>query len=40
MQALNLTPNEAQKHGIPVRLDGTRRTALELLSLPEVDFPS
>jgi tRNA uridine 5-carboxymethylaminomethyl modification enzyme len=39
MRALNLTPNEAQKHGIAVRLDGTRRTAFELLSLPEVDFP-
>jgi tRNA uridine 5-carboxymethylaminomethyl modification enzyme len=39
MEALNLTPNEAQKHGILVRLDGTRRNALELLSLPEVDFP-
>ncbi len=39
MHSLNLTPNEAQKQGITVRLDGTRRTALELLSLPEVDFP-
>ncbi|MDE2492350.1 MAG: tRNA uridine-5-carboxymethylaminomethyl(34) synthesis enzyme MnmG [Alphaproteobacteria bacterium] len=39
MGSLNLTPNEAQKRGITVRLDGTRRTALELLSLPEVDFP-
>ena len=27
MRALNLTPNEAQKQGIMVRLDGTRRTA-------------
>jgi tRNA uridine 5-carboxymethylaminomethyl modification enzyme len=39
LRALNLTPNEAAKHGIMVRLDGTRRTAFELLSLPEVDFP-
>jgi tRNA uridine 5-carboxymethylaminomethyl modification enzyme len=39
MQALTLTPNEAQKHGIAIRLDGVRRNALELLSLPEVDFP-
>ncbi len=38
MQALNLTPNQAQTYGILVRLDGTRRTALDLLSLPEVDF--
>jgi tRNA uridine 5-carboxymethylaminomethyl modification enzyme len=40
LRALNLTPNEAQKHGIAVRLDGTRRTAFELLSLPDVDFPA
>jgi tRNA uridine 5-carboxymethylaminomethyl modification enzyme len=39
MQALTLTPNEAQKYGIAIRLDGTRRNALELLSLPEVDCP-
>jgi tRNA uridine 5-carboxymethylaminomethyl modification enzyme len=39
LQGLNLTPNEAQKRGIVVRLDGTRRTAFELLSLPWVDFP-
>jgi tRNA uridine 5-carboxymethylaminomethyl modification enzyme len=36
--ALNLTPNEAQKYGISVRLDGTRRNAFELLGLPGVDF--
>ncbi|MGC9953915.1 MAG: tRNA uridine-5-carboxymethylaminomethyl(34) synthesis enzyme MnmG [Rhizomicrobium sp.] len=39
MRVLNLTPNEAQKHGIMARLDGTRRTAIELLGLPGVDFP-
>ncbi len=38
MAELSLTPNQAQKHGISVRLDGTRRNAMELLSLPEVDF--
>jgi tRNA uridine 5-carboxymethylaminomethyl modification enzyme len=38
MAGLSLTPNEAQGRGIAVRLDGTRRTALELLSLPGVDF--
>jgi len=38
MLSLSLTPNEAHKKGIAVRLDGTRRTALELLSLPGVDF--
>ncbi len=40
MQALTLTPNEAQKHGISIRLDGVRRDALSLLSLPNVDFPA
>ncbi len=38
MRALNLTPNEARKHGIAIRLDGARRNASELLSLPDVDF--
>jgi tRNA uridine 5-carboxymethylaminomethyl modification enzyme len=38
MVALTLTPNEAQKHGIAIRMDGVRRNALELLALPGVDF--
>jgi glucose-inhibited division protein A len=38
MERLSLTPNQAQKYGIAVRLDGTRRNAMELLSLPGVDF--
>jgi tRNA uridine 5-carboxymethylaminomethyl modification enzyme len=38
MGSLTLTPNEAAKHGLAVRLDGVRRTALDLLSL--TDFPS
>jgi tRNA uridine 5-carboxymethylaminomethyl modification enzyme len=38
MTSLTLTPNEAAKHGIAVRLDGVRRTALDLLSL--ADFPA
>ena len=38
MQRLNMTPNQAQTHGITVKLDGARRTALDLLSLPGVDF--
>jgi tRNA uridine 5-carboxymethylaminomethyl modification enzyme len=38
MRTLNLTPNEAAKHGIAIRQDGARRNALELLALPEVDF--
>ncbi|MBU6471020.1 MAG: tRNA uridine-5-carboxymethylaminomethyl(34) synthesis enzyme MnmG [Alphaproteobacteria bacterium] len=38
MCGLSLTPNEARRHGIAIRLDGVRRTALDLLSLPDVDF--
>jgi tRNA uridine 5-carboxymethylaminomethyl modification enzyme len=38
MTALNLTPNEAQRHGIAIGLDGVRRNTLELLALPGVDF--
>jgi tRNA uridine 5-carboxymethylaminomethyl modification enzyme len=38
MTGLSLTPNEAAKHGIAIRQDGVRRTALDLLALPEVDF--
>jgi tRNA uridine 5-carboxymethylaminomethyl modification enzyme len=36
--AKTLTPNEALRHGIATRLDGVRRSALELLALPEVDW--
>ena len=39
MARLNLTPNEAGRHGIAIRLDGARRTALDLLSLPNVNLP-
>jgi tRNA uridine 5-carboxymethylaminomethyl modification enzyme len=38
MTGFSLTPNEAAKYGFSIRQDGVRRTALELLSLPEVDF--
>ena len=38
MGTLSLTPNEAAKHGLAIRLDGVRRTALDLLSL--TDFPA
>ncbi len=38
MRTLNLTPNEAQKHGLAVKLDGVRRTAMDLLSLKDVDL--
>jgi tRNA uridine 5-carboxymethylaminomethyl modification enzyme len=39
MRRLSLTPNEAANHGLSIRQDGVRRTALDLLALPEVDFP-
>ena len=39
MRTLNLTPNEAQKYGLSVKLDGVRRTAMDLLSLRDVDLP-
>jgi len=38
MASLSLTPNEAAKHGLVVRLDGVRRTALDFLSL--ADYPA
>jgi tRNA uridine 5-carboxymethylaminomethyl modification enzyme len=33
-----VTPNEAQRHGIAIRLDGVRRSGLELLAWPGVDM--
>ncbi|HTQ13185.1 MAG TPA: tRNA uridine-5-carboxymethylaminomethyl(34) synthesis enzyme MnmG [Rhizomicrobium sp.] len=38
MRALTLTPNAARAHGLSVRLDGARRDAGQLLSLPDVDL--
>jgi tRNA uridine 5-carboxymethylaminomethyl modification enzyme len=38
MRGLTLTPNEARRFGIVIRLDGQRRTASDLLSLPDVDL--
>jgi len=38
MTAHALTPNEAAKLGLTIRQDGVRRTASDLLSLPDVDF--
>jgi tRNA uridine 5-carboxymethylaminomethyl modification enzyme len=38
VQELALTPNEAKKAGISVRQDGVRRNAVQLLSLPDVNF--
>ena len=38
LQSLNVTPNTARKHGLGIRLDGTRRTAFALLAHPGVAF--
>jgi tRNA uridine 5-carboxymethylaminomethyl modification enzyme len=38
MTGLALTPNQAAKHGLVIRQDGTKRNALDLLALPQVDF--
>jgi tRNA uridine 5-carboxymethylaminomethyl modification enzyme len=38
-QSLTLTPNEAAKHGLTLRQDGVRRSAIDLFALPDVEFP-
>ena len=38
MARLTLTPNEAAKYSLTVRQDGVRRSAQDLLSLPQVEF--
>ena len=38
MKALTLTPSQAARHGLTIRQDGIRRSALDLLSLPENGF--
>jgi tRNA uridine 5-carboxymethylaminomethyl modification enzyme len=35
-RALNLTPSEANRHGLALRKDGQRRTVFELLSYPDI----
>lgn len=35
---LNLSPNEAAKHGLKINQDGVRRTAKTLLSYPDISF--
>ena len=37
-QQLNLTPNEAARHGLELNRDGVRRSAYALLSYPDVDI--
>ena len=36
-ELLSLTPTEAGRHGLDINQDGRRRSAFELLSLPDVD---
>jgi tRNA uridine 5-carboxymethylaminomethyl modification enzyme len=38
-KALNITPNEAARHGMALNRDGVRRSAFELLAYPEVGWP-
>ena len=38
--ALNLTPNEAARHGLNINQDGIRRTAFDLLGFPNVEMAS
>jgi tRNA uridine 5-carboxymethylaminomethyl modification enzyme len=37
-QSLNLTPNEAARHGLALNRDGQRRSAFELLAYPGIDW--
>ncbi|MCC4299722.1 tRNA uridine-5-carboxymethylaminomethyl(34) synthesis enzyme MnmG [Aurantimonas coralicida] len=38
LETSTLTPSEAQRHGLPVNLDGRRRSAWQLLSQTDVDL--
>ena len=38
LQRFSLTPNEARKAGIEIKLDGTRRSGVDLLAYPKVTF--
>ncbi|MEF2552146.1 tRNA uridine-5-carboxymethylaminomethyl(34) synthesis enzyme MnmG [Aurantimonas sp. A2-1-M11] len=38
LEAATLTPSQAQRHGLPVNLDGRRRSAWQLLSQTDVDL--
>ncbi len=38
LDGLDLTPNEAAKHGLEINRDGRRRTAFELLAFPQVSW--
>ncbi|ABD05102.1 glucose inhibited division protein A [Rhodopseudomonas palustris HaA2] len=38
-QSLAITPNEAARHGLSLNRDGQRRSAFDLLSYPEIEWP-
>ena len=40
LEGLSLTPNAAARHGLKVNLDGMRRSAFDLLALPDVSIES
>jgi tRNA uridine 5-carboxymethylaminomethyl modification enzyme len=40
LEGLSLTPNAAARHGLKVNLDGMRRSAFDLLALPDVSIGS
>ena len=37
-QQLNVTPNEAARHGLELNRDGVRRSAYDLMSYPDIDI--
>jgi tRNA uridine 5-carboxymethylaminomethyl modification enzyme len=38
LESVSLTPSEAARHGLKLKQDGTRRTAFELLALPDISL--
>ena len=38
LRSVDVTPSEAQRHGLNVSQDGQRRSALDLLSFPDIDM--
>jgi tRNA uridine 5-carboxymethylaminomethyl modification enzyme len=38
LKSVSLTPNEAARHGLKLKQDGTRRTAFDLLASPEISL--
>ena len=38
LESVSLSPNEAQRHGLKINLDGVRRSGFDLLSFPDVSF--